>query len=168
MATNTLIQKLYGADEIDSTKSTYNADSLLASQSNRRQLETFIAGEALVANEVVMITPATSSGANQLMRVKKNGADTEGNPRAIGVALHAAASGERVEVVIAGYAKARSKNAISAGDRVIATNDTHGVVLQEGNVTTSAVSHIVFGVALDDKVTEDTVDYVNIMIYRRF
>lgn len=167
MATNTLIQKLYGADEIDSTESTYNADSLLASQSNRRQLETFIAGEAIVANEVVMVTPATSSGANQLMRVKKCGADALGNARAVGVALHAAASGERVEVVIGGYAMAKSDGgAITAGLRLIATqHGGNGAVSLEPNQAAGTKINFIFGVALDDK---DGDDNVNLWVFNRF
>lgn len=167
MATNTLIQKLYAADEIDSSKSTYNADSLLASQSNRRQIETFMAAAAVVANEVVMVTPSVSSGANQVMRVTNCGADALGNARAVGVALHAAAANEPVKVVIGGYAKAKSDGgAITAGLRLIATESGGaGVVALEPNQAAGTKVNFIFGVALDDI---DGDDNVNLWVFNRF
>ena len=172
MATNTLIQKLYAADEIDSSKSTYNADSLLASQSNRRQIETFMAAAAVVANEIVMVTPSLSTGANQVMRVTKCGADANGNPRAVGVALHAAAAGEPVKVVISGYATVKASGAVAAGDRLLATQaGGDGSVVAEAvydfaTPEANTLSHLVFGVALDAK--DAVTNLVNIWVYNRF
>ena len=95
MATSTLIQFL--GDGITSPTGA-GADTM-----NRRQVETFISGAAIVAGDVVMLD-TTKTGADRALYIKQASAVATGNPLAIGVALDAAAAaGEQVRVVVAGY-----------------------------------------------------------------
>ena len=100
MATNTLIQKLYGKDESGVGEGE-------ASQSNRRQIETFIASAAIVAGDAVAFDLSQTSDGLKTMRVLKADTDAATSKCFVGVALEAAAAeGDRVDVCIAGICTA--------------------------------------------------------------
>lgn len=88
MATSTLIQFLDAGEGSDT--------------SNRRQTETFLAGGAIAALDVVAFD-STQTGADKALYVTQAANVATGNGLAVGVALNAAAAGEQVEVVISGY-----------------------------------------------------------------
>ncbi len=96
MATSTLVQFL--GDGITSPTGA-GADT-----SNRRQVETFISGAAIIKGDVVMLD-TSKTGADRVLYIKQCANVATGNPLAVGVALNAAAAaGEQVRVVVAGYA----------------------------------------------------------------
>ena len=100
MATNTLIQKLYGKDESGVGEGE-------ASQSNRRQVETFIASAAIVAGDVLAFDLSQTSDGLKMMRVIKADTDAATSKCFVGVALEAAAAeGDRVDVCISGICTA--------------------------------------------------------------
>jgi hypothetical protein len=116
MATNTLIQKLYGADE-----SGVGEDS--GSQSNRRQVETFIAKTAIALGAPVGFDFAGPPSAGELIgKVVETNTGTAATVSCIGVALNAAAAGARVDVCLSGVCEARLANATLVGHRLKATN----------------------------------------------
>ena len=119
MATNTLIQKLYASDE-----SGVGEDS--GSQSNRRQVETFIAKAAIALGAPVGFdfTGPPSSGV-LVGKVIETNTGAAATVSCVGVALNAAAAGERVDVCISGVCEARLAASLSAGDRLKATNANH-------------------------------------------
>jgi len=114
MATSTLIQYLNttGADGVD----------IGLGVSHRRQIETFISGEAIVAGDVValdLVTAALTAGqrATQIRQASTNAARTA----VVGVALSAAAgAGELVQVCIAGVCSAKVL-AMAQGDVLTVT-----------------------------------------------
>jgi len=114
MATSTLIQYLEttGADGVD----------IGLGVSHRRQVETFISGEAIVAGDVValdLVTAALTAGqrATQIRQASTNAARTA----VVGVALSAAAgAGEKVQVCIKGVCSANVL-AMSQGDVLTVT-----------------------------------------------
>ena len=114
MATSTLIQYLdtTGADGVD----------IGLGVSNRRQVETFISGEAIVAGDIValdLVTAALSAGqiATQIRQASTNAARTA----VVGVALSAASgAGEQVSVCIAGVCSANVL-AMAQGDVLTVT-----------------------------------------------
>jgi uncharacterized protein YyaL (SSP411 family) len=114
MATSTLIQYLdtTGAD----------GDDIGLGVSNRRQVETFISAEAIVAGDVValnLVTLALTAGerATQIRQASTNAARTA----VVGVALSAAAgAGEKVQVCIAGVCEANVL-AMAQGDVLTVT-----------------------------------------------
>lgn len=116
MATNTLIQKLYGADE-----SGVGEDS--ASQSNRRQVETFIAKTAIDLGAPVGFDFAGPPSSGELIgKVVETNTGTAATVSCIGVALNAAAAGARVDVCISGVCEARLATGLTAGARLKANN----------------------------------------------
>jgi len=86
MATNTLIQSL-------------NAGS--AFPSNRRQVETFLAGEALTAGDAVAFDFSQTEDADKVLFVKAAGTAADIR-HFVGVALEDAAAGGKVNCVISG------------------------------------------------------------------
>lgn len=88
MATSTLIQYLAPGEASDT--------------SHRRQVETFIAGGTIAALDVVG-SDTSKTGADKALYVIQAANVATGNPLAVGVALNAAAAGEAVRVVVAGY-----------------------------------------------------------------
>tara|TARA_R110000787_G_scaffold93966_1_gene196466 strand:- start:57 stop:494 length:438 start_codon:yes stop_codon:yes gene_type:complete len=102
MATSTLIQNLSGTGVV----------------SNRRQTETFLAGAAIVAGDIgkIAMIDVTKTGSDQVLYVRVAAVQATGNGKACGVILNAAAEGEKVEVITAGYASTvQTAGSISAG-----------------------------------------------------
>ena len=138
MATNTLIQKLYGADESGVGETGFT-------QSNRRQIETFIASATITAGQVVGADLTKTAGA-RLQFVKPVAIVANGNGLAIGVALKGAAAGERVDVVVAGYCeKVNCHGAVVSGNMLTAGLGSIGMV--DGRTNTDIAP--AFGIALE-------------------
>ena len=107
MATNTLLQRLDPA--ADTAGSSVGA-------SHRRQVEDFLAGGAITAGAWVSLD-YDKTGADRALYVRvedtSGGAVAAGVP-AVGVALGAAAAGDRVRVVVAGYVEAAQVAVVAA------------------------------------------------------
>lgn len=150
MATSTLIQSL---DLTDSAGTTVGP-----AVSNRRQLETFIAGAAIVAGDWVMFD-TSKSGAARVATVIQATNVALGNPLVVGVALTAAASGAKVTVVVSGYVEVCNVDgAVVAGSPL--TVDTTA-----GRAHTAVTGDIVVcGVAL----AADVVNVAPVWVYKQY
>lgn len=157
MATNTLIQKLYASDESGVGETGFT-------QSNRRQIETFIASATITAGQVVG-ADLTKTGGARLQFVKPVAIVANGNGLAIGVALKGAAAGERVDVVVAGYCeKLNCHGAVVAGNMLTAGLGTVGSV--DGRTNTDIAP--AFGIALEASAVVSGVDVTAAYIYKQF
>ena len=110
MATNTTIQYL-----LATAKDEFGATVALPTASNRRQIETFIAGAAITKGDWVMFDTSATGAARVLTVIQATFAAT-GQPLTVGVATQTVASGAEVEVVIAGYVEgANVATAVTVG-----------------------------------------------------
>jgi len=112
MATSTNIQYLVGSakDELGATV------QIGAGTSNRRQIETFIAGAAITSGDWVMFD-TSATGANRVLTVIQATFAATGRPLTVGVAINAAtAAGDKVDVVVDGYVEnANVATAVTVG-----------------------------------------------------
>jgi hypothetical protein len=111
MATSTLIQSLEGT-AFESSKTVPGSYTAIQPQdvSNRRQVETFIAGATVVAGDWLQFD-TSATGANRVLTVIQASANGLGNPLVVGVCLGSAESdgsltlGSKINVIVAGYAE---------------------------------------------------------------
>jgi len=140
MATNTIIQYLetsaYPADQRDGA-----SEAVGFSVMNRRQIETFIAGGTITANQLVAIDLSqTGLGVKAGTVVPADSASGD-TVIAVGFALNGAAEGENVDVTIAGVhetADIKAAETIAAGDR-LKISDSAGDAAEYGNTDTVPV-----------------------------
>ena len=116
MATNTLIQKLFGADEVASSSDLGQSSSVI---SNRRQVERFLADGTIAEGAPVVFDAVDGGGGEVVMKVVESAADKA----AIGVALSDAESGDYVDVCISGMCEGLVKGTNNAGNASIAAGD---------------------------------------------
>lgn len=111
MATSTNIQYL-----LATAKDEFGATVALPTASNRRQIETFIAGAAITSGDWVMFDTSATGAARVLTVIQATFAAT-GQPLTVGVAIQSAtAAGETVDVVVAGYVEgANVATAVTVG-----------------------------------------------------
>jgi len=118
MATQNIIQYLetsaYFADQREGSTTSIGIEAM-----NRRQIETFLAGAAIAANDLVALDfSATGDGTIGITVVKADSSSTD-SIAVVGFALNAAATGETVDVTIAGiHASANVAGAVAKGDRL--------------------------------------------------
>jgi amino acid permease len=113
MATSTLLQKL---DPV--------ADGFGATTSHRRQTETFIANGTIAAGDWVAFD-TSKTGADRVLNVIAAVGGALGTGLVVGVSLEAAAAGDRVNVVVAGYAEGASvANAVAAAGVALVVDAT--------------------------------------------
>ena len=111
MATSTLIQFLASGESGDT--------------SNRRQIETFIAGGAIAAGDWVQLDTGATGADRMLQVIEATTAFATGNPLVCGVSLDTVASGDQVRVVVAGYAEGASvANAVAAAGTALVVDAT--------------------------------------------
>jgi hypothetical protein len=148
MATSTLVQFLAEGEGGDT--------------SNRRQVETFLAGGAIAKGDWVALDTSKTGADRALFVIEAAGVATKGNPAAMGVALAAAAANERIDVVVAGYvAEANVAAATVAGSALIGPIGTAGQAeIEVPGTTTGAVC----GIALD----ADTTNVAPVMVVKRY
>lgn len=115
MATNNMLQYLEstGEDEFGSSV------SLGVTPSYRRQVETFIAAEAIVAKDAVAFDFNQTADGDKVLHVKKAGTAEATTHCFVGIALEGAASGERLDVCIAGICEANVDGTTAQGDSLI-------------------------------------------------
>jgi len=157
MATATTLQYL---EETDSAGNAYSTGT-----SNRRQIETFIAGGAIGAGDVVVFNVADGGGSEVVLEVIEGIADGP----AIGVALAAAATGDRVDVCISGLAEAQVKGANNGGAAAISSGDF--LCLGDVNGTlykyTAGTDAQVHAIAVDDVASGATVS-ATVIVLKQF
>lgn len=130
MATSTLIQSLELTDAAGT--------SVGAAVSNRRQIETFIAGAAIAAGDWVSFD-VSKTGATRVATVIKTTA-TAGQSNVVGVALSAAtAAGDKINVVVAGYVEgAAVVSGVAASVALTTSGVTAGRTLAFASATHTA------------------------------
>jgi hypothetical protein len=139
MATNTLIQYLERTayDALPSGSTTAIGPQVM----NRRQIETFIAGGAIAANQLVAIDLSQTGLGVQAGTVVPADSDAGATIVAIGFALGSAAEGETVDVTIAGVhetAAIKAAQSIAVGDR-LKVSDSAGDADEYANTDTVPV-----------------------------
>lgn len=114
MATSTLIQFL--------------ASGEAGATSNRRQVESFIAGGNIGAGDWVQFDTGATGADRVLKVIQGTAAFATGNPLICGVAIAPAATGQRVDVVVAGYAEGANVAAAvnAAGIALVVDNTAAG------------------------------------------
>ena len=131
MATNTLIQKLDGTaliSNITGSPGSYTTVDI-PDVSNRRQVETFIAGATVVVGDWLQFD-TSATGAARVLTVIQAGANGTGNPLVVGVCLGSAESdgsltaGSKINVIVAGYAE--------EANCAVATVNAAGIALTVG------------------------------------
>lgn len=101
MATSTLVQFLAEGEGTDT--------------SARRQVQTFIAAEAIAANDAVSLDLSQAIDGDKSLKVVKADTGTTTDRCFVGIALAGVASGERVDVCIAGICEANVNGSTAAG-----------------------------------------------------
>ena len=131
MATSTLIQKLDGTALVPSS-SPPGSYSVVATPdvSNRRQVETFLAGATVALGDWVA-WDTTKTGAERALFVVPAATAALGNPLVVGVVLSSAEStgaltaGSKINVVISGYCEgAKVDNAVAAAGVALVVDAT--------------------------------------------
>ena len=86
---------------------------------NRRQIETFIASEAIAVGDALSLDLAQTNNGDKAIFVMKADTGTNAKRCGIGVAISAAAAaGDTVDVCIGGMAEAKVKAGTAVGDRL--------------------------------------------------
>ena len=133
MATSTLLQKIFAADE-----SGVGEDSVL--DSNRRQVETFICSEAIDDGDIVCLDISKSTDGEKMLYVKKANTGAGATTLTIGVADQSTGeAGDTVRVVIKGFKKdANVATGGNTGDRIVGSS-TGGRATQYAASSTQAI-----------------------------
>lgn len=122
MATSTLIQRL-DATALKTSTTIPGGYEVVSTPdvSNRRQIETFIAGATVVAGDWLQFDTSKSSGPEKVLTVIQAGVNGTGNPLVVGVCLGSAETsgaltvGSKINVIVGGLAeKANVANAVAA------------------------------------------------------
>ena len=154
MSSNRLIQFL------DTTLG--DGSAITSPVSNRREVETFIAGGAITAGDWVAFDSTKTGQARAATVIECPGVATKGNPRAFGVSLETVAADELVKVVTAGYVEGASvAGATIAGTPLVGPIGTAGRAEVEAPGTTTGS---VCGIALE----ADTANFADVMVIKQF
>ena len=137
MATSTLIQKIFASDE-----SGVGEDSIKVS--NRQELETFVASEAIVDGDIVCLDISKTSNGDKMSYVKKGKTDAGLTAVCIGIADQSVEAGELIRVVIKGFkASANIATGAAVGERFVGTSTAgRGDVLANSS-TLPALGYVV-------------------------
>jgi hypothetical protein len=149
MATATTIQYLP-----NTATSELGGSVAIKTQSNRRQIESFTAGGAIVVGDWVAFD-TTQTDAARLSTVVQAGAVVLGNSLVVGVAITAAAvAGDIVQVVVDGYVEgANVVNGVAIGVSISVT-----AAAGRANATAAADLAPSCGVTLEASVVANTCD----------
>jgi len=132
MATNTLLQKLYAADE-----SGVGEDSVLVS--NRRQVETFVASEDITDGDIVCLDISKTDDGEKMLYIKKADTSAGATTLTIGVADEDIDQDKSGRVVIKGFkADANVATGGATGDRIVGSS-TGGRATQYAASSTQAI-----------------------------
>ena len=119
---------------------------------NRRQTETFIASGTIAAGDVVAFDTG-KTGADRVLYVAQAGVVANGNGLCVGAAVRAATAGEKVEVVVSGYADVKTHGTVTAANMLTAGGTSAGTV--DGRV--AADISPAFGITLEARTGAGTV-----------
>lgn len=140
MATDDTIQYL--------ETTTADGTALGGAEMHRRQVETFLAGGAIAAGDIVAWDISKSGAAQAAYVIAAVAVGTVGNAAAMGVALESAAANQPVKVVISGYVTgAKCAAGVTAGQPLCGPLTAAGTAA----LSVAAVTAGVLGVALDNE-----------------
>ena len=165
MATNTTLQYLEGTGE----DAFGNSVSLGSKLSNRRQIETFIADEAIASGDAVSFDLSETADGAKVLKVVKADSGTATDRCCIGIAITAASTaGDKVDVCLAGPCEANVDGATVAGNllQISATAgrlEPRTVAVNEGGAATFNLYPIV-AIATE----ADTSNVATVIVYKQF
>ena len=166
MATSTLIQRLDTNALVPSSTVPGGYDLVSTPDvSNRRQIETFIAGNTVVVGDWLAFD-TSKSGAERVLTVVQAANIALGNPLVVGVCLSSAettgslTTGSRINVVVSGYVEgANVDGAVAAGSPLV-------VDTAAGRAHVAATGDIsICGVALEP---DAPVNQAAVWVYKQF
>ena len=135
MATSTLIQRLDGTALVPSSTVPGGYDVVTTPDvSNRRQIETFIAGATVVAGDWLQFDTSASGALKVLTVIQAVNTVATGNPLVVGVCLGSAESdgsltkGSKINVIVSGYAAvaAVDDGSVTAAGQPLVLDNTAG------------------------------------------
>jgi hypothetical protein len=155
MATSTLLQKLDGnalISNITGSPGSYTTVQV-PDVSNRRQVETFIAGGTVAAGDWVQFDTSATGASRVLTVIEATGATATGNPLVCGVCIGSAETdgsltvGSKVFVVVGGYVEgANVDNAVAAAGVALVVDNTGAGI---ANAYAAADTAPICGVSLE-------------------
>ena len=165
MATSTLIQRLDSTALVTSTTIPGGYQTVTTPDvSNRRQVETFIAGATVVAGDWLQFD-TSKTGAERVLTVIQATNVALGNPLVVGVCLGSADSdgsltvGSKINVIVSGYAEVANVDGAVVAGSPLAVDTTAG---RAHVAVTGDLS--VCGVAL----AADVANVAPVWIYKQF
>ena len=154
MATSTLLQYL---DQKNADGTDYGFPS------NRRQIETYIAGGAISANDLVAFNFDTAGGETDgeiALTVVKADSGSTNSIAVVGFALADAADGEKVDITVAGiHVSANVAGAVAKGDRL-----SISAVAGQADTYVNSDTVPIIGYALED----DATNVASVMVIKQF
>jgi len=152
MATSNLVQKLSATALVSNTTGSPGSYTSVATPdvSNRRQVETFIAGGTVVPGDWLMFDTSKTGSAKVLTVVQATAASAAGNALVVGVCLGSAESsgaltaGSKINVITSGYAATANVDSttVTAAGVPLVVDNTTGVAgraqIQKAGVIASA------------------------------
>lgn len=165
MATSTLIQKLDGT-AFESSKTVPGSYTAVSTPdvSNRRQIETFIAGATVVPGDWLQFD-TSKTGAQRVLTVVQATNVALGNPLVVGVCLGSAESdgsltaGSKINVVVSGYIEGANVDGAVVAGSPLAVDTTAG---RAHTAVTGDIS--ICGVALE----ADVANKAAVWVYKQF
>ena len=150
MATNTILQSL-----------NTSAEGAGVGSSARRQIETYIASEAIAAGNLVALDITKTDDSDKCLHIVKANSNDGITVVAVGFAIDAAlAAGDPVQVTVAGLHESANVHAnTAAGDRMVAST-TAG----RAHIYTGAESIPVIAYAIE----ADTANYAGVIVIKQF
>ena len=152
MATNTLLQYLQADDG--------SGTPLGVTASNRRQVERYIAGGAIAANDLVAFDFSKTADGEIALTVVKADSGSADSIAVVGFALEGAAIGDELNVTIAGiHVSANVAGAVAKGDRL-----SISAVAGQADTYVAADSVPIIGYAVE----ADTANIASVMVIKQF
>lgn len=146
MATNTIIQYLETGVGVEAM--------------NRRQVETYLAAEAITAKDVLALDITQTEDGDKMIHVVKADGNDADRKAFVGVALTDAASGETVDVCVAGICEAKTDGSVTKGS-ALSLFDTN-----PGEFKNYAAADTLPAVAY--ACEDDTADVATVMVIKQF
>ena len=149
MATSQNIQYL-----VNTAKDEFGATVSIKTASDRRQIETFIAGAAITAGDWVMFD-TTATDAGRVLTVVQATFAATGQPLTVGVALTSATvAGQTVDVVVSGYVEGANVAAAVTAGQALSISAANG----RGSAAAATAVAPFCGVALENAAVANTCD----------
>ena len=152
MSTSTTLQYL---DHENKDGETYGITA-----SNRRQIETYIAGGTIAANDLVAFDFSKTTDAEVALTVVKADSGSTDSIAVVGFALAGASAGEKVDITVAGiHVSANVAGAVAKGDRL-----SISAVAGQADTYVNSDTVPIIGYALED----DATNVASVMVIKQF